>query len=112
MNGRAEIVTTTTLAHNYWPGSLPQQTVQSRPYQYRSQYQEKLWRSRLFNDPGAPANVWADVPRGRLTPDHVVRLLHDVAAVCDMVGLAITEYTPWEVIATRNLLRKLPLLGS
>ena len=53
-----------------------------------------------------------NVPRGRLAPDHVVRLLHDVAAACDIVGLAITEYMPWEAIATRNLLRKLPLLGG
>jgi arginase len=66
----------------------------------------------LFNDPGAPANAWANVPRGQLTPDHVVRLLHDVAAACDIVGLAIAEYIPWEVIATRNLLRRLPLLSG
>jgi hypothetical protein len=39
-------------------------------------------------------------------------LLHDVAAACDIVGLAIAEYMPWEAIATRNLLRKLPLLAG
>jgi len=66
----------------------------------------------LFNKPDAPPDAWADVPRGRLTPDQVVRLLHDVAAVCDIVGLAIAEYLPWEAIATRNLLRKLPLLAG
>lgn len=66
----------------------------------------------LFNNPDAPPDAWAGVPRGRLAPEHVVRLLHDVAAACDIVGLAITEYMPWEAIATRNLLRKLPLLGG
>jgi arginase len=66
----------------------------------------------LFNDPDAPADAWADVPRGRLAPDQVVRLLHDVAAACEIVGLAIAEYMPWEAIATRNLLRKLPLLAD
>jgi arginase len=66
----------------------------------------------LFNKPDAPPEAWADVPRGRLAPDHVVRLLRDVAAACDMVGLAIAEYMPWEAIATRNLLRKLPLLAG
>jgi hypothetical protein len=35
-----------------------------------------------------------------------------VAAACDMVGLAITEYMPWEAIATRNLLRQLSLLAD
>jgi hypothetical protein len=34
----------------------------------------------LFNKPNAPADAWADVPRGRMSPDHVVRLLQDVAA--------------------------------
>lgn len=66
----------------------------------------------LFNNPDAPADFLAGVPRGRLTPDQVVRLLHDVAAACDIVGLAIAEYMPWEAIATRNLLQKLPLLGG
>jgi arginase len=66
----------------------------------------------LFNDPDAPANAWADVPRGRMAPDQAVRLLQDVAAACDVVGLAIAEYVPWEAIATRSLLRKLPLLAG
>ena len=47
-----------------------------------------------------------------MTPDQVVRLLQDVAAACDVVGLAIAEYMPWEAIVTRNLLRKLPLLAN
>ena len=64
----------------------------------------------LFNEPDAPADALADVPRGRMAPDNVVRLLQDVAAACDVVGLAIAEYMPWEAITTRNMLRKLPLL--
>jgi arginase len=66
----------------------------------------------LFNNPDAPADALAGVPRGRMTPDQVVRLLQDVAAACDMVGLAIAEYMPWEAITTRNMLRKLPLLAG
>jgi arginase len=66
----------------------------------------------LFNSPDAPADFLAGVPRGRMAPEHVVRLLHDVAGACDLVGLAISEYIPWEAIATRNLLRKLPLLAG
>ncbi len=72
----------------------------------------KQFRPVLFNKLDAPAEALADVPRGRMAPEHVVRLLHDVAAACDIVGLAITEYMPWEAIATRNLLRRLPLLGG
>lgn len=48
----------------------------------------------------------------RMAPDQVVRLLQDAAAACDLVGLAITEYLPWEAIVTRRLLRWLPLLGG
>jgi arginase len=66
----------------------------------------------VFNDPNAPAGALADVPRGRMAPDQVVRLLQDVAGACDVVGLAIAEYMPWEAIATRSLLRKLPLLAG
>jgi arginase len=72
----------------------------------------KQFGPQLVNKPDAPTDFLAGVPRGRLAPDHVVRLLHDVVAACDIVGLAITEYMPWEAIATRNLLRKLPLLGG
>lgn len=66
----------------------------------------------IFNNPAAPAGALAGVPRGRMAPDQVVRLLRDVAAACDLVGLAITEYLPWEAIATRDLLRQLPLLAG
>jgi arginase len=65
----------------------------------------------LFNKPDAPADAWADVPRGRMSADHVVRLLQDVAAACDVVGLAIAEYMPWEAMTMHNMLRKLPILA-
>jgi arginase len=35
-----------------------------------------------------------------------------MAAACDVVGLAIAEYLPWEAITTRKLLRQLPLLAN
>jgi arginase len=66
----------------------------------------------LFNNPEAPAEALAGVPRGRMAPDQVVRLLQDAAAACDVVGLAIAEYMPWEAILTRRLLQMLPLLGD
>jgi arginase len=66
----------------------------------------------LFNNPYAPADALEGVPRGKMTPEQVVRLLRDVANTCDLVGLAIAEYMPWEAIVTRNLLKQLPLLGD
>src|SRR5262249_34786156 len=51
------------------------------------------------------------VARGRMLSDQVVRLLGDVArAACDVVGLAITEHLPWDTLAIRNMLRRLPLM--
>lgn len=64
----------------------------------------------LFNKPGPPEDALAGVPRGRMTPEQVIRLLRDVAGACEVVGLAIAEYLPWEAITTSNLLRQLPLL--
>jgi arginase len=72
----------------------------------------KTFGPQLVNKPDAPADFLADVPRGRMAPEQVVRLLHDVAAACDIVGLAIAEYMPWEAIAMHKLLRKLPLLAD
>jgi arginase len=70
------------------------------------------FRPLTFNKPGLPPDAFAGVPRGRMLPDQVVRLLQDVDRACEIVGLAITEHLPWEAIATRNLLRKLPLLAD
>jgi arginase len=47
-----------------------------------------------------------------MAPEHVVGLLHDVAAACDIVGLAMTEYMPWGASARRKLLRTFLLLGG
>ena len=64
-----------------------------------------------FNQPGLPPDAYPGVPRGRMLPNQVVRLLNDVARACDVVGLAITEHLPWDTLAMRNLLRQLPLMS-
>jgi arginase len=70
------------------------------------------FRPLLFNKPGLPTDAFSDVPRGRMQPDQVVRLLRDVARACDVVGLAITEHMPWDTIALREMLRQLPLMDG
>lgn len=70
------------------------------------------FRPLLFNKPGLPPDAFPGVPRGRMLPDQVVRLLRDVASACDVVGLAITEHLPWDTLAMRNMLRQLPLLNG
>jgi arginase len=70
------------------------------------------FRAVLFNKPDSPSDFLAGVPRGRMKPEQVVRLLQDVAGACDVVGLAITEHMPWDTLAMRNMLRQLPLLAG
>jgi arginase len=70
------------------------------------------FRPLLFNKPALPPNSFSGVPRGRMLPDQVVRLLRDVARACDVVGLAITEHLPWDTLAMRNMLRQLPLMTN
>jgi arginase len=47
-----------------------------------------------------------------MSPDQVVRLLRDVAGACGVVGLAITEHLPWDTLAMRDMLRRLPLMNA
>lgn len=71
-----------------------------------------LFRSLTFSKPGVPAPTDDDIQAGRMTLAQVVRLLSDVANQVDVVGLGITEYVPWDAIALRDALSKLPLLGQ
>jgi len=71
-----------------------------------------LFRSLTFSKPGAPAPTEDDIQAGRMTLAQIVRLLSDVASQADVVGLGITEYIPWDAIALRDALSKLPLVGQ
>jgi arginase len=71
-----------------------------------------LFRSLTFSKPGAPAPTDDDIQAGHMTLAQVVRLLSDVARQVDVVGLGITEHTPWDAIALRDALLELPLIGK
>jgi len=43
--------------------------------------------------------------------EQVVRVLGDVAAIADVVGLGITKHLPWDALALKNMLARLPLIG-
>ena len=72
----------------------------------------KLFRSLLFSNPDPSVPSVDTYPSGRMTMAQIVRLLSDVSAVVDVVGLGITEHLPWDSLALRNMLAKLPLIGS
>jgi arginase len=70
------------------------------------------FRSLLFANPQSPPDAFAGIPVGKMSIANVVRLLGDVAAAVDVVGLGITEHLPWDALALRDMLRKLPLVGK
>ncbi len=69
------------------------------------------FRALLFANPQTPG-VWDQVPQGRMSIAQVVRLLADVAAVADVVGIGIAEHLPWDALELKNMLARLPLIGS
>ena len=70
------------------------------------------FRSLNFTMPNIAPDAFSGVARGRMTIPHVIRLLNDVAAQVEVVGLGITEHLPWDALIIRDMLRQLPLLGD
>lgn len=72
----------------------------------------RLFRSLYFTDPQAPPDAFAGIPVGKMPMEQVARLLGDVARVVDVVGLGITEHLPWDAVALKAMLERLPLIGA
>lgn len=72
----------------------------------------KRFRSLLFANPTAPADAFEGVTQGAMPITHVIRLLSDIATVADVVGIGIAEHLPWDALALKNMLARLPLIGS
>ncbi|MFP3516941.1 arginase family protein [Pseudomonas sp. SIMBA_077] len=70
------------------------------------------FRSLLFANPNAPKGAFDGVAQGKMTIEQVIRLLSDVAKTVDVVGLGVAEHLPWDSLALKNMLAKLPLLGN
>jgi len=66
----------------------------------------------LFAKPNVPADTFDGIAQGKLTMDEIVQLLGDVATVADVVGLGIAEHLPWDALALKNMLARLPLIGA
>lgn len=66
----------------------------------------------LFNRPDVPAGAWDGIPQGQMQLAQVVRLLNDVNSVCDIVGIAIAEHLPWDMLRLRDAMRAMPLFAS
>lgn len=72
----------------------------------------KLFRSLLFANPKEPAGTFDGVAQGALSIEHVLHVLGDVANKADVVGIGITEHLPWDALALKNMLARLPLIGN
>lgn len=72
----------------------------------------RAFRSLLFANPQMPEGTFDGVAQGKMPIAHVVRLLADVARIADVVGIGIAEHLPWDALALKNMLSRLPLIGS
>jgi arginase len=66
----------------------------------------------LFNKPGVPAGTFDGVVQGTMRLEQVARLLKDVGAAADIVGLAVTEHLPWDMLRLKSALATLPIMSS
>jgi len=71
-----------------------------------------FFRALLFAQSGIPENTFDGIAQGRLTIEQIVQLFCDVATITDVVGLGITEHLPWDALALKNMLARLPLIGE
>ncbi len=71
-----------------------------------------LFRSLGFANPDPSRPKIVGSPSGRMTMEQVIRLLSDVDRVVDVVGLGVTEHLPWDSMALKSMLARLPLVGS
>jgi len=70
------------------------------------------FRSVLFAQPNIPANTFDGIAKGKLSMNQIVRILHDISQIADVVGIGIAEHLPWDSLALKNMLSKLPLIGN
>ena len=52
----------------------------------------------LFNKPGVPADAFDGMVQGSMRLVQVTRLLKDAATAADMVGLAVAQHLPWDML--------------
>jgi arginase len=72
----------------------------------------RAFRSLLFANPQMPEGTFDGVAQGKMPIAQVVRLLADVARIADVVGIGIAEHLPWDALALKDMLSRLPLIGS
>ena len=68
--------------------------------------------SLYFAEPNVPDDKFEGLTQGAMTLAAVQRLMADVSATIEVVGLGITEHLPWDALRLRDMLAGFPLLGE
>lgn len=71
----------------------------------------RSFRSVLFARPGRSEHDFGDVAEGKLDIPEVLRLIDQATSQKQAVGISIAEHLPWDALALRDMLAKLPLIG-
>lgn len=64
----------------------------------------------LFNKSDQPEGAFEGIVQGTMRLEQVIRLLQDVSGACDVVGLAIAEFLPWDMLRLKNALGSVPIM--
>ncbi len=59
-----------------------------------------------------PKGTFDGVAQGQLSMAQVVEVLSDLSANADVVGIGIAEHLPWDALALKTMLARLPLIGA
>ncbi|UCJ16222.1 arginase family protein [Pseudomonas sp. MM211] len=71
-----------------------------------------FFRGLLFANPTTPEGAFDGVAQGQLSMGQVVEVLSDLSASADVVGIGIAEHLPWDALALKTMLTRLPLIGN
>ena len=70
------------------------------------------FKALLFAQPDAEPDAFEGIATGKLTIAQVISALQAVSQEAQVVGIGVTEHLPWDAIAMKNMLAKLPLIGA
>ena len=70
------------------------------------------FRSVLFARPGRGENDFGNVAEGKLNIAEILQLITQATERKPAVGMTVAEHLPWDAMAVRDLLARLPLIRS
>ncbi|OUJ10478.1 arginase family protein [Acetobacter sp. DsW_059] len=74
-------------------------------------FNPRFFHSVLFAQPNVPPDTFKGIAQGEVSMAQVIQLLDDISEIADVVGLGIAEHMPWDALALKNMLARLPLIG-